>query len=226
MIHRPDDQRKRRGKAAPEERIGRHRRRGIQLEGVDNVVETSLEDGKVSYAEHDEADAGNHPVYVGARRPANDKVGSGEEERPQHHREQAPFRHRSVASCVVNLVVQDLVVDVDAQAKDGTDEDAQEGQGGCDGFPAADLAKDDGDGAELHVQNAVAETEVDGHEKADGRTEHLNRSDQEFAYEFLHADVPLLELGMQCPVARLNPQAARLVDEELRWIRFVGEQDA
>ena len=59
---------------------------------------------------------------------------------------------------MVCFVVQRLIVRVDQSAEAGAQEDAQEGECGGDGGPATEFAEDDGDAAELHVENAVTKT--------------------------------------------------------------------
>ena len=122
-------------------------------------------------------------------------------------------------------VVRGLVVDVDGAADDDADEDGQEGQRRHKGPPAAQLAKDDGDGAQLHVQDAVAEAGVQRHQEADGRAEQLHRPQQELVRQLRHADVPLLKLGVQRPVVAVVPEASRLVDEQLLRVALVDEDE-
>lgn len=85
--------------------------------------------------------------------------------------------------------------------------------------------EDDGDGAKLHVQDAVAEAGVEGDEEADGGEQELDGADEELAREGDDADVPLLEARVERPVARLDAQAPRLVDEELGRVGLVDEDE-
>lgn len=85
--------------------------------------------------------------------------------------------------------------------------------------------EDDGDSAKLHVQDAVAEASVEGDEEADGGEQELDGADEELAGEGGDTDVPLLEAGVEGPVAGLDAQAAGLVDEELGRVGLVDEDD-
>lgn len=87
------------------------------------------------------------------------------------------------------------------------------------------LAEDDGDGAQLHVQDAVAEAGVQRYQEADGCAEELDGSDDELFGQLDDADVPFLELGVEPPVAGLVAQFAGLVDEELGGVALVSDDD-
>ncbi|KAG8413361.1 hypothetical protein J3458_012930 [Metarhizium acridum] len=223
VVQRPYDQRKGAGKARAQKGIRRNGRGGVRLEGVDEVVEGGLEDGEEAGPEHDEAEARDDPVDGRAGGPSEQELAGAEEHGAQHHGRQPLLGDGAVAGGVVGAVVQGLVVDVEGAAEHGADQDAQEGQRRDQRPPPAQLAEDDGDGAQLHVQDAVAEAGVQRHEEADGRAEELHRPQQELARQLAHADVPFLEPRVQRPVARLVPQPARLVDEQLRRVALVDE---
>lgn len=160
------------------------------------------------------------------RSPTEHELPTREDDRANHHRRQTALRNGAIASGAVRLVVQKLVIHVRAAADHGTEEDAQERQSSNQLLPPADLAKDDGDGAQLHVQDAVAKAGVQGDEKADGRTEELHRAEQELVGELGEGDVPFLELGVEGPVAGFDAQAAGFVDEQARRVGFVDEDHA
>lgn len=48
-------------------------------------------------------------------------------------------------------------------------------------------------------------------------------ADKEFAAELGETDVPLFELGVECPVAGFVAQAAGFVNEEFGWVAFIEE---
>ncbi len=77
----------------------------------------------------------------------------------------------------------------------------------------SDFTKDDGHAAELHVEDAVAETSVEGHKEADRRHEELERSDEELVAEFYDADIPFFEFGVEGPVSCFVAEATGFVDK-------------
>lgn len=126
---------------------------------------------------------------------------------------------------MVDFVVEELVVGVYAAADGGADEDTQEGQRGGYSGPAAEFSEDDGDPAELHVQDAVAEAGVQRDEEADWGGEELDRADEEFPRELDDADVPFFEFRVQRPVVAFVAEAAGFVDEEFGRVAFVDEEE-
>lgn len=76
-----------------------------------------------------------------------------------------------------------------------------------------DFAEDDGHATELHVEDAVAEASVEGHEEADGRHEELEGSNEELVAEFYNADIPFFEFGVEGPVSGFVAEATGLVDK-------------
>lgn len=60
----------------------------------------------------------------------------------------------------------------------------------------ADFTKDDWDSAQLHVQDAVAETGVQCDQEADGRAEELDGAEEEFFGEVTRRDVPFFVFRM------------------------------
>lgn len=126
---------------------------------------------------------------------------------------------------MVGLVVDDLVVGVYRAAEDGTDEDGEEGQRRGHSEPAAQVAEDDGDAAELHVQDSVAEAGVERDEEADWREQELHGSDEKFAREFDDADVPFFEFCVEGPVSGFVAEAARFVDKKFWGVAFVDKDE-
>lgn len=212
MIHRRDDERESGGKAAPQKRVRSYGARGVHLEGIYEVVESGLEDRVEAAPGQVEPENGDDPVDGRIGRPAGDELAGREEHGPEHHGREPPLGDGAVARGVVALVVVELVAHVDEAAGEGADAEREEGQLARHQRPAPDLAEDDGHRPQLHVEDAVAEACVQRDERADGRAEQLDRADQELPPELQDADVPLLELGVQRPVARLEPQPPRLGD--------------
>lgn len=226
VVHGRHDQRERGSEAAPQEGVRRHGARGVYLEGVDEVVQRGLEDGIEAAPGEVEADDGHDPGDARVRGPARDELAAGEQDRPQHHGREALLGHGVVPRRVVRLVVVELVRDVDACTRDGAQAEGQEGQLARHERPPPHLVEDDRDRPELHVQYAVAERGVQRHQEADGRAQQLHGPDQELARQLFDADVPLLELGVQRPVARLVPQPGRLPHQQPRRVRFVDEDNS
>ncbi len=179
VIQGADDEGEGAGEARAQEGIRRDGGGRVRLERVDQVVEGGLEDGEEARAEHDEPDARDDPVDVLAGGPARHELAGAEQDGADHHGRQALLGHSAVSRRVVGLVVEGLVEHVGGGAEQGAEEDAEERQGGDEIAPAADLAKDEGDAAELHVEDAVAEARVERDEEADGGAEQLDGPDEE-----------------------------------------------
>ena len=157
------------------------------------------------------------------RRPSKHELACGEEDGAEHHGRETGLGDGAVVRRVVGAVVEELVIGVDYAAEDGAEEDGEEGESGGHGGPVSQLAEDDGDAAELHVQDAVAEGRVERDEEADGCKEELNGADEEFPTQREDADVPFFEFGVQRPVAGRVTEAPRFVDEELWGVGFIDE---
>lgn len=115
------------GHDATEQGVGRHRARGVPLEGVDDVVQRRLEDGDDAGPGHDQPDHGRDPVEMGGRRPAREEDAAGEEETADHHGRQAGLGDGEVARRVELADVEVLVAVVDGAAEEDADEDGEKG---------------------------------------------------------------------------------------------------
>src|SRR3569833_3936309 len=115
---------------------------------------------------------------------------------------------------MIRLVIESLVVNVNPASEDRPDEDAKEGERCHEGRPLPDLVEDDGDPAKLHVETTVAEARIECDQEADGREEELNGPHEELSRELLHADIPLFEFGVQCPVSGVMTELTRLVHQQ------------
>lgn len=74
MIQRRNNKRERARETATQERICGYRRRSVQCESVDEVVQRGLEDGEEACPHHHEADAGNDPVDARQSRPTHEEL--------------------------------------------------------------------------------------------------------------------------------------------------------
>jgi hypothetical protein len=110
---------------------------------------------------------------------------------------------------MVDFVVEKLIVCVYSAANGGAEEDCKKRKGRRDGGPVSVLIKDDGDAAELHVENTIAETGVERDEEADWGAEELNWPEEELLREITKRDVPFLVFGVQSPIAGCVAEGAR-----------------
>ena len=85
MQHRSDEKRKGARKRRSQESVGGHGAGRVALEGVDQVVESGLEDGEEAEADEDGADARGDPVDGGAGGPGEDEETGAEGEGAAHH---------------------------------------------------------------------------------------------------------------------------------------------
>lgn len=95
--------------------------------------------------------------------PSEDELTGTEQNRSQHHGGQPLLRNSPISCSVIILIVNRLIVNIESASDDCSEKDGKEGQSGHERFPASKFTKDDGDRAELHIQDAVAETGVEGH---------------------------------------------------------------
>jgi hypothetical protein len=126
---------------------------------------------------------------------------------------------------MVDFVVKKLIICVYSAANGSAEEDCKKRKGRGDGGPVPVLSKDDGDAAELHVEDTIAETSVERDEEADWRAEELNWSEEELLREIPKRDVPFLVFGVQSPVAGCVAEGARFASEESWRVGFVDAQD-
>jgi hypothetical protein len=223
MVQGTINQRKRARKATSQERVRRNSRRRIRSKRIHQIVQSRLEDGEKASAHKHEAYARHDPVDIRGSRPSHDELTRGKENRAEHHRRESLFGHGAVSCRMVCFIVQRLVVRVSGSAEDSADQDGEEGQRSNELGPAPNLAEDDGDAAELHVQDAVAETRIERHEEADGGAEQLDGAEEELARHFDEGDVPFFEPGVQRPVPGFVAQTPRFLHEEELWVAFVDE---
>lgn len=223
MVQRPDNERESASKTRTHKRVCCNRGRGILCESVDEIVERTLEDGEEPGGEKRETNARNNPGDGWRCCPSDYELPTAEEDGPDHHWWETFLGYGTVARSVVRPVVEVLVDHVDACTKDAAQQDGDERKFSGQNLPAANFAKDNGDGSELHVQDAIAEAGVESHAEADGSAENLDRTDQKFSRQLDDADIPFFELGVESPVAGLMAETAGLVDKELGWVRFVDE---
>jgi hypothetical protein len=113
-------------------------------------------------------------------------------------------------------------------------------------WPASYLTENDGETAELHVQDSVAEGGVEGDEEADWCGEELDGAEEEFVGELFDGNVPFFEFGVEgpggcvsvrvvewervgksnLPVAGFVAERAGFDYEEFRRVRLVDENNA
>lgn len=121
MEHDMGEHRERAGEHTAHEGIRRDGARGDLLEGIDEVVQGSLEDGEEAEAHKDGAEDGADPVDAGViARPSEEEEATGEDDGAEHHGRQTGFGDGKVVVCLEAFDVEVLVAEVD----DGAEEDA------------------------------------------------------------------------------------------------------
>lgn len=80
VIHGTHDERERARQTGAQKGIGGDSGGGVLGEGIDEIVERSLEDGEETRAHHRDADAEHDPMNGGIGRPAHEELTAGEEQ--------------------------------------------------------------------------------------------------------------------------------------------------
>jgi hypothetical protein len=126
---------------------------------------------------------------------------------------------------MVDFVVEKLIVCVYSAANGSAEEDCKKRKSRGDGGPVSVFSKDDGDAAELHIEDTIAETSVERDEEADWRAEELNWSEEELLREITKRHVPFLVFGVQSPVTGCVAEGARFASEKSWRVSFVDAED-
>lgn len=122
MEHDLGEQRERAGEHTAHERIRRDGAGGDLLEGIDEVVQGSLEDGKEAEAHEDGAEDRADPVDARViARPSEEEETTGEDNGAEHHGRQTGFGDGEVVVCFEAFDVEVLVAEIDYSAEEDAD---------------------------------------------------------------------------------------------------------
>jgi hypothetical protein len=127
---------------------------------------------------------------------------------------------------MVGLVVKGLVENVGTGTKDCTKENRDKRKNCWKRLPATDVLKDNWYDAELHIDDPVAKGRIQGEQETYRCGEELHRPDEELPRQVTDTDVTFLELGVKCPVTSLMSKSTGFVDQELRRIRLIDQDDS
>ncbi len=159
-------------------------RSGVSLEGIDEIVEGSLEDREEPESTHYDPNDWDQPEEMRVTRPCEEKESTGENNASQHHRRKASFRYWTVVVCSQSLNVESLVDEVGRRSNEDANEHGDEWESADYRIPTSKLLKLDGQGCQEAVENAVAEAGVQCHKEADWCCQNLERADQVLSCHF------------------------------------------
>ena len=207
IIHRRREQGEARPRERPNECVCRDGAIGIHQVHIDDVVEPLHEDDQDPHPDGYSGEHLRYPGNVWAAGPRKPEQAGGEDGAAEDHRREALFGYNFAVLLQFARKAGFRHDRDDDDAEDDADGDTEEGEGPHAGVPAALLLKADGVGFEEKVEHPVDGGQIDGDENEDGfHEEHGEGPEEVFRQDLSEVDLVLVDLGVDGPIAGLEPQ--------------------